>query len=107
MLFRSIIPAPKGHLTPQQVQQLTDTYFENAFKAIDHDVILVLCHNAETILSQAKGTTRKASGAPTDNEDQTMREVIAAAYLNIGKLLENQGYQTEAQTFFKKSEKWG
>ncbi|KAG0234215.1 hypothetical protein BGX31_004637 [Mortierella sp. GBA43] len=107
MLFRSIIPAPKGHLTPQQVQQLTDAYFENAFKAIDHNVILVLCHNAETILSQAKGTTRKAPGAPTDNEVQAMREVIAAAYLNIGKLLENQGYQTEAQNFFKKSEKWG
>lgn len=108
MLFRSIVPLPRGTLSPHQVVQLTNVYLENAHKSNDHDVALVLCHNAEAVLSQAKGTTRKSfASASPDTEDQTMHEIIATAYFNLGKLLENQGHGDEAKAFYKKSEKWG
>lgn len=85
--------------------QLTDVFLDNAYKIGDIDVALVLCQHAEGALTQARGTTKKVSR--TEPEDQALRERIATAYFDLGKLLDSQDLQAEAQAFYKKSEKWG
>lgn len=42
-----------------------------------------------------------------DAEDQTVRENIATAYFNLGKLLENHGHGEGAKAFHKNLEKSG
>jgi hypothetical protein len=106
MLFRNVVPAPKNALSAHQSLQLIKVFLDNANNIADHDVALVLCHHAEAALSQAKSVAKKHT-TPTNPEEQVVREKITTAYYDLGKLLENQGYQDEAQAFYKKSEKWG
>ncbi|KAG0221100.1 hypothetical protein BGX31_010189, partial [Mortierella sp. GBA43] len=105
MLHRTV-PSPKGTLSLHEVLQLTDVYLENASRANSNNVALVLCHNAEVALTQAKTPSKKESIA-SDADEQVLREKIAAAYYNLGKLLESHGYKDEAEAFFKKCKKWG
>ncbi|KAF9937990.1 hypothetical protein BGZ65_000684, partial [Modicella reniformis] len=107
MLSRSIVPLPKNVLSLQQALELTNIYLENAYKTKDQDIALVLCHDAEVTLSQAKNNTKKNRTLPKDAGDQTLREGIAAAFIDLGKLLESQGYQDVAEVICKKAEKWG
>ncbi|KAG0196762.1 hypothetical protein BGX31_005178, partial [Mortierella sp. GBA43] len=107
MLFRSIVPSPKGALSLHQALQLTKVFLQNAYNADDHDVALVLCHHAEATLSQAKGGAKKPSASSSSPEDQSIREDVATAYFNLGRLLDHYGHRDEAQAFYKKSEKWG
>ncbi|KAG0216951.1 hypothetical protein BGX31_000395 [Mortierella sp. GBA43] len=107
MLFRKTVPSPKAALTPHQVLQLANIYLENAHKSDDHDIALVLCQHAEAALSEAKGGPKSASAPSSDPNGQAVREKIATAYYHLGELLENQGHRDIAQTFYKKSEKWG
>ncbi|KAI8346090.1 hypothetical protein B0O80DRAFT_431109 [Mortierella sp. GBAus27b] len=79
-------------------------FLESASKTIDNDVVLVLCHHAEAALSRMKRPTKKAS-ASTDPKDQALRERMAAAYFDLGKLMDNQEYQEEAEAFYKKAQK--
>ncbi|KAG0216866.1 hypothetical protein BGX31_000443, partial [Mortierella sp. GBA43] len=106
MLHRTIVPSPKGTLSLHEVLQLTDVYLDNASRANNNNVALVLCHNAEAALSQAKGSSKKSSTPPSDNE-QPMQERIAIAYYNLGKLLEDYGHRDEAEAFYKKCKKLG
>lgn len=106
MLFRSVVPSPKSPLSPQQVLALTNVFLENAFKSVDRDIALVLCHHAEAVLTQMKGVTKKVKSS-TVPEDRALQERIATAYSDLGRLLDGQGYRDEAQAFFNKSEKWG
>ncbi|KAK3820439.1 MAG: hypothetical protein J3Q66DRAFT_439412, partial [Benniella sp.] len=99
MVFGGIISSPRGSLSLQQVLDLANIYLENACKASDPDIALVLCHDAEVSLSQVKRVAKHT-------EDKTMREGIATAYIGLGELLNNQGHRDEAQAFYKKSEKW-
>ncbi|KAG0234983.1 hypothetical protein BGX31_004386 [Mortierella sp. GBA43] len=103
MLLRSIVPSPKGALSLQEILQLTDIYLENAIRANDNNVVLVLCHNAEVALSQAKNPFKKSS---SNSEDRDSR-LVAAAYFDLGKLLEGQGHQEGAQALYKRCKKWG
>lgn len=107
MLSRSIVPSPKGTLSLQQALELSNIYLENAHKTKDNDIVLLLCHDAEVALSQAKKATKKASPHFKDAGNQTLHRGIAAAYIDLGKLLENQGYHGEALAINKKAEKWG
>jgi hypothetical protein len=61
---------------------------------------LVLCHDAEISLSQAKKAAKRT-------ENKAMREGIAAVYSGLGELLEHDGHGNEAQAFYKKSGKLG
>ncbi|KAG0234727.1 hypothetical protein BGX31_004466 [Mortierella sp. GBA43] len=107
MVFRSIVPSHLGSLSPQQSLQLTYVYLECASKTKNHDIALVLCHDAEVTLSQARNGTKKPPLLPKDTGDQAVRRGIAAAYIDLGKLLANRGYSNEAQASYKKAEKWG
>src|SRR4051794_3828236 len=100
MVFGSIISSPRASLSLQQVLDLANVYLENARKAQDPNIALVLCHDTEMSLAQIKRAVKHA-------EDKTMRGRIATVYIGLGELLDNKGHQDEAQAFYKKSEKWG
>ncbi|KAF9931591.1 hypothetical protein BGZ65_004811 [Modicella reniformis] len=107
MLRNTIVPSHLSVLSLQQSLELTNVYLENAYKTNDKDVALVLCHDAEVALTQAKNATKKIETQPKDAGDQSLRKDVAAAYIDLGKLLESQGYQNEAKALCKKAEKWG
>ncbi|KAF9965056.1 hypothetical protein BGZ65_000906, partial [Modicella reniformis] len=87
MKYRSIVPIPRNAFSLQQSLELTNAYLENAYKANDHDIALVLCHDAENALSQAKNASKKDRTHPVDEKDQVLRDGIATAYIDLGKLL--------------------
>ncbi|KAG0215397.1 hypothetical protein BGX31_000857, partial [Mortierella sp. GBA43] len=100
MVFGSYIPSSRGSLTPQQALDLANIYLEGACSANDPEIAIALCHDTEVSLSQAKRAIKR-----TDN--QTVLGGIATAYIDLGKLLENRGFENEAQISFKKAEKLG
>jgi hypothetical protein len=100
MGFGSVISSPRGTLSLQQALELANIYLEHAGKTQDTDVSLVLCHDTEAALSQAK------KGAKL-GDDQTMRQGIASGYIGLGRVLEIRGRRSEAQAIYKKAEKLG
>ncbi|KAK3809355.1 MAG: WD40-repeat-containing domain protein [Benniella sp.] len=95
-----IVSSPRGAFSPQQALKLANVYLENASTCIpdDRDIALVLCHDTEMSLSQAKKSIRRP-------EDQYMNMEIATAYMDLGNLLESQGHLNEAKASYKKAEK--
>ncbi|KAG0220036.1 hypothetical protein BGX31_011101, partial [Mortierella sp. GBA43] len=87
-------------LTPVQSLCLAKAYLESATKEQDMDVTLVLCHDAEVSLSQAKKSSKRA-------ENQTLHDGIASTYIDLGDLLHSRGRPTEAKASYKKAEKLG
>ncbi|KAK3809339.1 MAG: WD40-repeat-containing domain protein [Benniella sp.] len=96
----NIVSSPRGILSPQQALKLANVYLENASTCIpdDRDIALVLCHDTEMSLSQAKKSIRRP-------EDQYMTMEIATAYMDLGNLLESQGHLNEAKASYKKAGK--
>jgi len=101
MLSSSIVPLPKSALPSQQVLRLSNIYLADAARVVDnnndHDIALMLCHNAEVTLSQV---TNKKAGYKA-----VLGEVIAA-YNNLSNLLKQLGYTAESQKLLNKTEKW-
>lgn len=100
MIFGSVITSPRGDLTVQQALDLANVYLENASKAQDSAVALVLCHDTEVSLHHARRVTKSA-------EDQAKQEGIATAYAGLGNLLDIRGHRSEAQAMYKKAKKLG
>ncbi|KAF9355436.1 hypothetical protein BGX34_010485, partial [Mortierella sp. NVP85] len=107
MLSRSIVPTPKDGLSLRQALALSQVYLENAYRTTDHDIALVLCHDTEFALTQAKNANKRHPLPPGDPEYKNLRDGIASAYIDLGKLLEKQGFSAVAQAICKKAEKWG
>ncbi|KAF9936389.1 hypothetical protein BGZ65_002437, partial [Modicella reniformis] len=100
MVLSGIFSSPRGILSPQQSLELANIYLENANKTRSPDITLVLCRDTETSLSQAKKGVKR-------DEDQAVREGVAAAYIGLGRVLESRGHRIEAQASYKKAEKMG
>jgi hypothetical protein len=100
MVLGSIISSPRANLSLQQALDLTNLYLDNARKAADPSIVLVLCHDTEISLSQVKRAAKHA-------DDKVIRDDIANVYIGLAELLGSQGLRVEAQSFFKKSEKFG
>ncbi|KAG0201167.1 hypothetical protein BGX31_003873, partial [Mortierella sp. GBA43] len=100
-------PVKGGTLSLHQALELCNVYLEGAFKTNDRDIALLLCHDAEIALFQAKDANKKMVDQPKDSRYQIWLNGIAAAYIDLGKLLELQGYSDKAELIRKKSEKWG
>ncbi|KAK3807633.1 MAG: hypothetical protein J3Q66DRAFT_374382 [Benniella sp.] len=100
MVFGGIVSSPRGNLTSQQSLELANVYLENATRATDPNIALVLCHDTEVSLSQAKRTVNHSDG-------KSVREGIATAYIDLGKLLRSRGHHREAQASYKKAGKLG
>ncbi|KAF9349625.1 hypothetical protein BGX34_001685 [Mortierella sp. NVP85] len=100
MVFNRIVSSPLEILSLQHALDLAKIYLENASKAQHSDIALVLCHDTELALSQAKSAAKCI-------EDQSVRKDIAKAYIGLGRELDNRGRTNEAQKSYKKAEKWG
>jgi hypothetical protein len=100
MVFSSIISSPRGTLSPQQALKLANVYLDNAYNESDGDIALVLCHDTEISLSQAKKAVKRA-------EDQYVIKEIANAYTDLGNFLESRGHPNEANVSHKKAGKLG
>ncbi|KAF9348149.1 hypothetical protein BGX34_002641, partial [Mortierella sp. NVP85] len=100
MVFGSIIASPRGSLSLQQTLDLANLYLGNASKSTDPDITLVLCHDTEVSLTHVKKAAKI-------NDDESMHERIATAYVSLGNLLDSNGHRDEAQAFYKKAGKWG
>jgi len=100
MVFGSIISSPRGSLSLRQALDLANVYLDNACRAVDPSIALVLCHDTELSLSQMKRAAKHT-------EDTTMRDGIATLYTRLGELLAIHGRKSEAQVFYKKSVKLG
>ncbi|KAG0234640.1 hypothetical protein BGX31_004488 [Mortierella sp. GBA43] len=107
MLSRGLVPTPKGALSLHQALELCNIYLDNAFKTNDRDISLLLCHDAEATLSQARNTDKKIPDHFKDAKYHVARSGIATAYIDLGKLLELQGHGDVAELARKKTEKWG
>jgi len=100
MVFGSIVTSPRSSLSPRQTLDLAKAYLEVAYHAIDPDVALVLCHDTEISLHQAKKAVKRA-------EDQNVIKDIAVTYIDLGNLLEKRDHAKEAKVSYKKAEKLG
>jgi hypothetical protein len=100
MVFGGIVTSPRSSLSTQQALELARVYLENACRAKDADIILVLCHDTEVSLSQAKRLAKHS-------DNQLERKRIGTVYIQLGKVLHNQGHSKEAQISYKKAEKLG
>ncbi|KAK3810199.1 MAG: hypothetical protein J3Q66DRAFT_443735 [Benniella sp.] len=107
MVFGKIVPSHLGVLSLKQALELANLYLENAYNIADRDIALVLCHEAEVALSQAKSANKKTHAPPEGIHYQVLRDGVAAAYIDLGKLLERKGYPDEGNSICKKAEKWG
>jgi hypothetical protein len=99
-MFGNIVSSPRASLTPQKALELANIYLENAFNAVDSDIALVLCYDAEVSLIQAKKSAKY-------DRNQTVTKGIATAYIGLGKLLETLHLGGGAQASFQKAEKLG
>lgn len=100
MVFGSIISSPRASLSLRQALDLSNVYLENARKADDPNIALVLCHDTEVSLSQVKKAAKHT-------HDTSIREEIATTFIELGEILDSHGRKSEAQAFYKKSVKWG
>ena len=96
MLFGSILSSPLDGLLPQQALQLANIYLDNAHQATDPHLALVLCHDTEVSLSQAKKSFKRM-------KVPDVRPGIAIAYDKLGELLDGYRLHEEAEAFRKKA----
>ncbi|KAK3823293.1 MAG: WD40-repeat-containing domain protein [Benniella sp.] len=90
---KSVVVLPRN-LSAQQRLNLANVYLENAHRAKDLDITLVLCHDAEESLLQAREATK----------NQFPLDGIATVYIALEKLLEERGCDSMAKAFRKKAE---
>ncbi|KAG0207856.1 hypothetical protein BGX31_002484, partial [Mortierella sp. GBA43] len=99
-MFGSIVASPRSTLSPKQALDLAKIYLENARQMTDTKIALVLCHDTEVSLSQARKAAKHA-------KDTSVQDGVAAVYNDLGLLLHGCGYQSEAQASFEKAQKLG
>jgi hypothetical protein len=100
MVFGGIVSSPRASLSGQQALELANLYLENANNASDGDISLVLCHDTEVALYQAKKSIKHSDNPGFANG-------IITTYIDLGKLLQKRGYETMAQVSYKKAERLG
>lgn len=100
MVSGNIVLSPRASLTPQQSLRLANVYLEKASGEEDPDIALVLCHDTEVSLSQARKGIKYNGG-------NTVIDGIATAYIDLGKLLESRGHVNGAQISYQKAARLG
>jgi len=96
MVFSSI-SSSRRNLSLQQTLDLANLFLENAYKSMDPEIVLVLCHETETSLSRAKKVARRT-------KIESMNGCIATLYGGLCDLLDRHGHRGEAAEFRKMAE---
>jgi hypothetical protein len=96
----SVISSPRGNLSLKATLDLANMFLENAGKSTNPEIILVLCHETEISLSQAKKIAKTT-------KDGSMDYWIATTYHGLGDLLDKHNHRNQAEAFREKSKKWG
>ncbi|KAI8355221.1 hypothetical protein B0O80DRAFT_486570 [Mortierella sp. GBAus27b] len=100
MVFGRIVSSSRGNLTHVKLLELANIYLDNAGKALDPDIALVLCHDTEVSLSLARKAIKR-------KVDRTVRHEIAALYIGLGQVLKTLEHHDESKKSFDKAEKLG
>jgi len=100
MVSGGIFSSPRSVLSSVQALELANIYLANAHSTKDPSIVMVLCHDTEGSLSQARKSAKHG-------EVPTVREGVAIAYIELGKILDIHGKHDDAQTSYKKAEKFG
>lgn len=100
MVVFSFNASPRSILSPAQALELANIYLSHAQRTQDANVVMVLCNDTEVTLSHAKKTAKHA-------EVHTVRDEVAIAYIELGRVLDSHGKHDDAQTSYKKAEKLG
>ncbi|KAF8928443.1 hypothetical protein BGZ58_009656 [Dissophora ornata] len=105
-MLAGIFPSSRASLSSQKTLELFWFHLENARKSKDPEIAFVLCDYAEATLSQMKKVARK-SHSSQNPADRSLRDEIAAAYNEHGKVLGSLGHHDLAQASYKRAKKWG
>ncbi len=105
-MLGSVRSSSQNSFSASQVIAITHAYLDSARNASDVQIASFFCDHAEVSLSQAKKAF-KAARAADSAADQALREQIAHAYAERGRILEKSGQHEKAQASYKKAEKWG
>jgi hypothetical protein len=100
MVFGRIVNSPRNVLSPVQALELANIYLSNARSTNDSSIAMVLCHDTEVSLAQAKRAAKHT-------EAHTIHDGIAITYIELGKLLDSRGNRDEAQASYEKAQKLG
>jgi hypothetical protein len=88
-----------GYLSSYQALKLANMYLDHACNECDPAVALVLCHEVEVSLVQAKKAARQDS--------HVSKGEIGTAFISLSQLLEDMNHHSEAEDIRKKGEKYG
>ncbi|KAF9354459.1 hypothetical protein BGX34_011014 [Mortierella sp. NVP85] len=105
-MFGTVVPSKLGYLSPQQALNLANLYLRNAKTEAnlhlrnaktegDPAIALVLCHEVEVSLSQAKKAAK-------NENNQAIRNEIGFTFIELSRLLEKLDQQHEANVIRKK-----
>ncbi|KAF9363088.1 hypothetical protein BGX34_004881, partial [Mortierella sp. NVP85] len=92
--------SPIGSLSPEQALELANIYLENSSKTVDPSIALVLCHDTDMTLYQAKRHIK-----PSKNPKLAKR--IATTYISLGHMLTDLNQAKGAQASFRRAKKLG
>ena len=106
-MFSSVISVLRSTLSPQTALDAATGYLENAHKAKNSELALMYCTDAEATLSRIKRSARKDLISSLRVEDRALCQGIAAAYSELGKILERWENSVKAKASYAKAEKWG
>ncbi|KAF9992923.1 hypothetical protein BGZ65_011641, partial [Modicella reniformis] len=90
-------------LSVGQRLELAKFHLEYARKTQEHELILVMCEDASSALSNVEKAAKKAL---KDADDVTLRMGIATAYSELGTLQNQMELSDKAQASFMKAKKW-
>ncbi|KAG0021100.1 hypothetical protein BGZ80_003033 [Entomortierella chlamydospora] len=97
----NLFSSPTSKLPLGDILELANKYLELARKGHDPSKAVHLCRNAKSLLKDAETVFSKGP------KDPILKDGIAKAYHEHGKLLDELGYHEKAQRSLTKAEAWG
>jgi len=100
MVFNSV-------LSLKQTLELVNLRLANARGTKDSELALELCGDANAALCKIKGPQRRALIPQKKDEDRTLSDGVATAFIDLGTLQDSLGRSNKAQASYKKAVQWG
>ncbi|KAI8355925.1 hypothetical protein B0O80DRAFT_425583 [Mortierella sp. GBAus27b] len=105
-MFR-ITTFSRGIHSPQQGLGIANICLENARKTKDPELALELCGDADEVIAQVTKAMKRSTTSLNHSDDQGIREELATAYVELGRLQDGLGQGDKARANIKNSESWG